>query len=325
MRTFRRHPLRISVALCAALLLSGCHPPVNRTPPPPGTPAELVRLSGAAVLIGTGDIASCSSSGDEATAMLVDSILRADSSADVPTAVFTTGDNTYSSGSEYEHTNCFTPSWGDPAKRIIKLLRPAPGNHEYNTAGAGPYYEYFGDRAGEAGKGYYSYDLGTWHVVVLNSQILVDSKFTAAQRKEMLDWLDKDLESSNDKCTVAYWHHPRFSSAWHGNDARVQPLWSVLFKRNVDLALVGHDHNYERFKPMDEFGVVDTTKGIVQIMVGTGGGTLRGFRGSVHPNSVARIEGRYGVLMLTLGGEEWRGAFIESDGRVWDPSGGKCH
>jgi hypothetical protein len=282
-------------------------------------------MTGASILIGSGDIASCSSRGDEMTARVVDSVIRVNEKEGVDVDVFAVGDNVYSSGTVAEHRNCWGPSWGDTAKLIMKNIRPAPGNHEYNTSGADPYYAFFGERAGPPGKGYYSYDIGKWHVAVLNSNIVVNDRFTAADRQAQMDWLDKDLKANAKRCTMAYWHHPAFSSGWHGNDARLRPFLETLYKYDADVVIVGHDHNYERFRPMTPFGVVDTTKGIVHYMIGTGGGELRGFSGSINATSVARIEGRFGVLMFALGGEEWKSAFIETNGRIWDSSGGKCH
>lgn len=315
-----------STSILLTLSLEACAPKVQLTPPPASAPAEVVALSGASVFIGVGDIASCSQSLGVATANLVDSVLRADSIAKVDDAVFTLGDNVYPSGSKADFEKCFTPSWGDPKRRIIKKLRPTPGNHEFFSPSANAYYEYFGDKAGENGKGYYSYEVGKWHVIVLNSEIVVNSQFSTAAKQAQLDWLTKDLESHKETmCTVAYWHNPRFSSGWHGSDARFQPIWQILYDRNVDLVLAGHDHEYERFRPMTPAGVLDTVKGITEIVAGTGGEELRGFSSPIQRNSAYRIEGRAGVLLLTLGAAEWRSAFLEVGGRIWDQSGAKCH
>jgi hypothetical protein len=259
------------------------------------------------------------------TARLVDSVLRADSIAKVDNAVFTLGDNAYSSGTTAQFNQCFAPSWGDPQKGIIKSLHPSPGNHEYQTLNADPYYKYFGPAAGDEGRGYYSYDVGAWHVVVVNSEIVVNSAFTDAARQAQMDWVEKDLKTHKKLCTVAYWHNPRFSSGWHGSDRRFIPMWRILYDNDVDLVLNGHDHDYERFRPMTPDGVADTAKGITEIVAGTGGEELRGFSSDINANSLYRIEGRAGVLLLTLGAAEYRSAFIEIGGRVWDQSGGKCH
>ena len=307
------------------LVALACKPPIQLTPPPAAAPAAQVALSGASVLIGAGDIAGCSGGGDMRTAMLVDSVLLADSVAKVSDAVFTLGDNAYMKGTTEQFKNCFGSTWGNPARRIMRNIRPAPGNHEYLTGGASPYYAYFGDRAGAPGTGYYSYDIGAWHVVVLNSEIIVNRGFSTAERAAQEDWLRKDLAAKSKLCTLAYWHHPRFSSGWHGSDARLDPVWQILYAANVDLVLNGHDHDYERFAPQTPAGLPDTLRGIPQIVAGTGGEELRGFGGNAIRNSEYRIEGRYGVLLLTLGGAEYRAAWLEDGGRVWDSSGGKCH
>ncbi len=294
------------------------------TPPPAAAPAEQVALSGASAMVGVGDIASCSQRLGVETAILVDSILRADSVAKVQAAVFTLGDNVYSSGTTEQFEKCFTPAWGDPKRRIMKSLHPTPGNHEYYTPNADPYYKYFGPAAGVVGKGYYSYDVAKWHIVVVNSELFVNSIFSDSARKEQLDWVTQDLKDHKALCTIAYWHHPRFSSGWHGNDARFNALWQILYNDGVDLVLNGHDHDYERFAPVNPAGILDSTKGIAEIVAGTGGEDLRGFN-AIVPNSVYRIEGRVGVLLLTLGDKEWRSAWVEVGGRVWDQAGGKCH
>jgi hypothetical protein len=322
--------MRNSISTLIAVLLfalscGGCHPPAQRTPPPASAPASALALAGASVLIGTGDIARCNFEGDEITAAIVDSILKADSVAKVTDAVFTLGDNAYTSGSSGQWTNCFTPSWGDPKKSIMKNIRPSPGNHDYYTQGADPYYKYFGKAAGPPGKGYYSYDIGEWHAVVLNSEIVVNASFDEHARKEQRDWLEADLKASNKECTVAYWHHPRFSSGSHGSDVKLASIWHILHQYGVDLVLAGHDHHYERFAPMNAEGVLDTLNGIPSYVIGTGGAELRGMRLPLAQNSRKRVEGYYGVLLVTLGAKEFRSAFLSAGGYVWDPNGGKCH
>jgi acid phosphatase type 7 len=315
-----------TIRLSPLLLLLACKPKVMTTPPPADAPAETVALTGASVLIGAGDIASCSSRGDELTAALVDSVLKADSVAKVETVVFTVGDNAYPSGSAENFSQCFGASWGDSTKRIMKSIRPSPGNHEHVGSGtATPYYAYFGKAAGSPKQGYYSYDLGAWHVIALNSEIVVNDLFPESERKAQLDWLVADLKSSGKKCTVAYWHHPRFSSGWHGTDATIGPIWEALFAGGADLVVNGHDHNYERFLPMTPAGVVDSTGGIVEIIVGTGGGELRGLSSNLAPHSAFTVQGNFGVLKLTLGAQEWRSAFLATGGRVFDSQGGTCH
>jgi hypothetical protein len=298
---------------------------VQITPPPADAPASVVALSGASVAIGVGDIATCGMQGDEQTAIVVDSVLRADSVAKVGDVVFTLGDNAYPNGDARDFALCFAPSWGDSAKGIMKKIRPAPGNHEHLSNGGAVYYQYFGNRAGSSKKGYYSYDVGAWHAVVLNSEIIVNSAFTDAERKAQEDWLRKELQGAQGLCTMVYWHNPRFSSGWHGSDGALQSVWQILYDGGVDLVLNGHDHDYERFRPQTPLGVADSVKGIAEYVVGTGGGVLRGFRDRPAANSAVRVEGHFGVLILTLGKEEYRSAFLDVSGRIWDVAGGKCH
>lgn len=297
---------------------------VKVTPPPAGASAKELALAGASVLIGVGDIASCDSPGDEATARIVDSVLKADSAVNVDDAVFVLGDNAYPVGSMKNFTDCFGPSWGDPNKRIMKKIFPAPGNHEHQTDRGSPYYRYFGARAGDPSKGYYAYDVGEWRVIALNSPIAVDPLFKESDRKGQEEWLRNELKTSNKKCTLAYWHHPRFSSGFHGNNSDVAKLWTILQEGNADLILAGHDHHYERFHPQTAIGMRDSVRGIPSLVVGTGGGELRGIRRTPASNSAQRIQGYFGVLKLTLGAGEYRSAFIDTLGRLWDPSGGKC-
>lgn len=311
----------ITIMPAAAL---SCKPPVQTTPAPADAPAAQVALSGASVLIGAGDIAVCGGPGALATAKVVDSVLRADSIAKVNDAVFTLGDNAYPNGSASNYALCFTTTWGDTARRLMKNIHPAVGNHEHQSVGASPYYEYFGSRAGSPKKGYYSYDIGEWHIMVVNSEIIVNPAFTAAERTAQEDWLRNEVKALQKLCSIAMWHHPRFSSGWHGTDPAMSSIWKILYDGGVDLVLNGHDHDYERFRPQDPRGVADSVTGITEIVAGTGGGDLRGFNAPV-PNSMSRVEGHYGVLKLTLGKAEWRSVFIEPGGRTWDPSGGKCH
>jgi len=312
------------LAAAALLSLLACRPRVDVTPPPATAPAELAAIAGASVMIGAGDIGSCRSPGDELTARLVDSVLRADSAAGVEDVVFTLGDNAYDNATDRDFATCFRPSWGDSTKLIMRKIRPAPGNHEHRTERGAPYYRFFGRRAGNPDRGYYAYDIGEWRAIVLNSEILVSGEFGPRDREAQEEWLINELRSNRKRCTVAYWHHPRFSSGWHGSDIRMDTWWRILYEHGVDVVLTGHDHHYERFYPLDPTGQIDTARGIVQFVVGTGGIELRGIS-RVQPHSAARIVGRWGVLKLALGREEYRFAFLEPGGRVWDPGSGRCH
>lgn len=311
--------------LAGALVLATCFPPVEVTPPPADAPAEMLALTGATVLIGAGDIAVCNTQYDEQTARIVDSVTRADSIAKVENAIFTVGDHVYPNGAKVYWDSCWKSSWGDTAKRIMKWLRPSIGNHDLDNGFGEAYYEIFGKNAGAKGLGYYGYDLGAWKVISLNSEIVTNPAFPPEARRDQEAWLRKELEGNTKKCTVVYFHRPRFSSGGHAGDLRMSGVWNIMYEHNVDVVINGHEHHYERFAPQTPAGLRDTVRGITQFIVGTGGASLTGIRIPVQANSVVRIQGHYGVLKLTLGGEEYQHAFLDTQGRIWDRAAGKCH
>ena len=182
----RRHAAIRGSLLGAALVAVNCFPPVEVTPPPADAPAELLALTGASVLIGAGDIAVCGTNYDEQTARIVDSVSRADSAAQVEDAVFTVGDNVYPNGAKINFDRCWSTSWGDTSKRIMRWLRPTIGNHDLANGFGEAYYEVFGKNAGEKGKGYYSYDLGEWKIIALNSEIVTNPAFSPDARREQV-------------------------------------------------------------------------------------------------------------------------------------------
>jgi len=308
------------------IVVIGCASQGGSPLPPADAPAAEVALSDAVVMVAAGDIAVCGTNGDEATARLVEATLKEDSAAGVETTVATMGDNAYPSGAEgasYVFERCWTPSWG--SKTIMKVIRPSPGNHDFETRRGKDYYAYFGDRAGPPGKGYYSYDFGQWHVVALNSELAVDLATAAEARAQEL-WLIQDLKEHSKFCTMAYFHEPLFSSGdFHGNTPEIGSLWTILFDAGVDLVLNGHEHHYERFLPQTPTGVPDSLTGIEEIITGTGGAGLRGVVDPPAPNSAVTIHGYWGILKLTLGPKEYRHAFLDTNGRVWDRGGRKCH
>lgn len=261
----------------------------------------------AAVLVGAGDIADCDSPGDEQTAALLDRI---------PGVVFTAGDNAYSAGTEEEFARCYGPGWGRSRLRT----RPSPGNHDYRSSGASPYYRYYGERAGIAGRGYYSYSVGTWHVISLNSNI--DMRPGSAQEQ----WLRQDLVAHPARCVLAYWHHPRFSSGTeHGSDRRTRFLWRALYDHNADLVVAGHEHNYERFAPQTPTGETDSARGIREFVAGTGGAEHYSI-GEPIANSEVRNAETWGVLKLTLLPDAYRWEFVPVAGKAFSDSGsGRCH
>ena len=264
-----------------------------------------------AILVGAGDIADCSDlSGAEATAKLLDQI---------PGTVFAAGDLAYPDGSK-ENFVCYDKTWG----RAKSRTRPAAGNHEFHAAGATPYFGYFGAAAGDPKAGYYSYELGSWHIVVLNSECKDVGGCDAGSPQEK--WLRADLAAHPAACTLAYWHKPLFSSGGaHGNDLEVKPLWQALYDANADVVLNGHDHDYERFAPQNADGGADTARGIREFVVGTGGKNHRPF-GVTKPNSEVRDATAFGVLKLTLRDKAYDWQFIPEAGKSFTDSGsGTCH
>ena len=269
-------------------------------PPALGTRA----LAPPHVFVGAGDIASCErSAASEATARLLDGI---------DGTVFALGDNAYQSGTAEEFRDCYGPTWGRHKGRT----RPVPGNHEYGSSGAAPYFDYFGVNAGPRGVGYYSFELGNWHTVALNSNIPVtmDSPQGA--------WLRADLAANRTRCTIAYWHHPRFSSSKHGDQPQMRDFWQLLYDAGADIVLSAHDHTYERFAPQDPDGFPDATHGIRQFVAGTGGAAPYGFTG-IRPTSEVRIS-TLGVLKLTLRADDYDWNFIPVSG-PGDAGTTACH
>ena len=270
-----------------------------------GTSALTVTAAAASyVLVGAGDIADCDAS---ATAALLDNI---------PGTVFTAGDNAYPNGSSADYTQCYDPSWGRHKVRT----RPSPGNHDHNTSGAAGYFGYFGAQAGPAGLGYYSYDVGAWHIISLDSNI--DMSAGSAQET----WLRADLAASTKRCTIAYWHHPRFSSGTsHGSTGSTQPLWQALYDFGAEIVISGHDHEYERFAPQTADGTADAARGIREFVVGTGGAGLYSL-GTPLPNSEVGNDNSHGVLKLTLSDGSYTWEFIPVAGDSFRDSGsGTCH
>jgi acid phosphatase type 7 len=290
--------------LTAAVMWSCQDSPATGTKQPAGP--DQTNVSPDPVLVGAGDIARCYNDGDEITAALLDEIAG---------TVMAVGDNAYEIDASPErvesaYTDCYVSSWGRHRART----RPTPGNHEYLAPGAPQYYAYYGDLAGPAGRGYYSFDLGTWRVITLNSNVPADAN------SEQMEWLRADLAANPAACTVAYWHHPVFSSGINGNNRHMAEIWRVLDSAGVDLVVVAHDHNYERFAPQDYTGRADS-QGIRQIVVGTGGGDLRPFGPVIRANSEVRSSGTYGVLKLTLRAGRYEWAFVPQPGATFTDAG----
>ncbi|HEX7171171.1 MAG TPA: DNRLRE domain-containing protein, partial [Candidatus Limnocylindria bacterium] len=243
-------------------------------------------------------------------------------------AVLTTGDHQYECGSATEFAIGYEPSWG----RVKAITRPSVGNHEYLTTGgidcdpvgtAADYFDYFGAAAGTPGEGWYSYELGDWHLVALNSNCAEVGGCDAGSPQEQ--WLRADLAASTAPCTLAYWHHARWSSgSVHGNDPATQALVEALYEHGAELLLAGHDHDYERFAPQDPSGAADTSTGIRAFVVGTGGRSLRPF-GAVQPHSEFRAATDFGILELTLGNSGYGWSFMAESGAVLDSGSAGCH
>lgn len=276
---------------------------VTAAPPPPSP--------GAVVLVGAGDIADCSSSGDEATAALLDAI---------PGTVYTLGDNAYPLGRSEDYNGCYDPSWGRHKSRTYAAL----GNHEYDTGTAAATWDYFGDRAGPRDLGYYSFDIGEWHIVVLNSNC---SAVGGCDKDTPQDqWLQADLAANQKTCTLAIWHHPRFWSGGNATGNGYKRFWRVLYDADAEIVLNGHRHFYERFAPQDKDGVADPARGLREFIVGTGGGEDLHGLGSTLPNSEVRNNVSHGVLKLTLSAQSYTWEFVPVAGDTFSDSGsGTCH
>lgn len=289
-----------AAAFVIASLLRGQEPIPTLTPAPPDP-----------VLVGAGDIADCSElESARKTAQLVEKI---------DGTVFTLGDNAYESGTPAQFEKCYGPTWG----RFKNRTRPAPGNHDYRTLGAAPYFAYFGEAAGDPKKGYYSYDLGTWHIIVVNSNCGDVGGCRKGSPQEQ--WLREDLAAHPALCTAAMWHHPRFSSAAHGDDLGMRDIWKDLVDAGADVVLNGHDHDYERFAPMDALGKADPKRGVREFVVGTGGRELYNWN-VIHSTSEVRNNQAFGVIKLTLHPDSYDWQFLSVDDSHFTDSGSaKCH
>ena len=295
---------RVLLTLLVAVLMM--------TAGPESISAQQQKSDQTAVLVGAGDIADCSDiSGAEATAKLLDAI---------PGTVFTAGDNAYEEGTAEQFAKCYNPTWGRHKART----RPSVGNHEFHSGGATPYFDYFGANAGDPRQGFYSYELGAWHIIVLNSECSEVGGCQAESAEEK--WLRADLQAHPAACTLAYWHKPLFSSgAKHGDDPEVKAFWQDLYAAHTTLVLNGHDHDYERFAPQNPEGKSEPTKGIREFVVGTGGKSHRPF-GKPEATSEVRNADTFGVLKLTLRPRGYDWEFIPEAGKSFSDSGtGSCH
>jgi hypothetical protein len=235
-----------------------------------------------------------------------------------PQSVLLLGDNQYETGALADYLTSFHSSWG----RLGELLRPVPGNHEYLSAGAQGYYAYFGAAAGDPQKGYYSFELADWHVVALNSNCGAVGGCQAGSEQER--WLRDDLAAHAGRCTLAFWHQPRFSSGAHGNDAAYQGLWQALYDAGADIVLNGHEHIYERFAPQSPQGEADPQGGLRQFTVGTGGRNLTAYA-TLRANSEVRQNSTFGVLEMTLQADGYAWRYWPVSGPFRDEGFAACH
>jgi hypothetical protein len=302
-------------AVAISLLFAQCNkspttPSPGTQPPVPGpTPTPpLPQAPGPFVFSGAGDIAIANGH-DDATAGLLQNIGG---------EFFTLGDDAYPNGSP-ENFRVFDRTWG----RFTGRIHPAPGNHEYMTPNAAGYFGYFGQAAGDSSQGYYGFDRGGWHLVSLNSNYEFGVGVDANSPQGV--WLQADLASHSNKCTLAYWHHPLFSSGQNGDYKGMRAIFDILYNANAEIVLNGHDHLYERFGPQTGDGRPDPARGIREFIVGTGGVNADYRFITSKPNSERQINGQNGVLKLTLLADSYQWEFVTVNGSVADSGTGQCH
>jgi hypothetical protein len=272
------------------------------------------------VLVGAGDIADCRGTAAADTAAIVEAVLARSANA----LAFTAGDNAYESGGLREYQRCYAPTWG----RFLERTAPVAGNHEWKTPGASGHFGYFGRRAGTAEQPWRALTKGAWRVLLLDSNCLEVGG--CAPGSPQARWLATELSRTpKAKCTVAIWHHPRFSSGPHGNDPRSAPLWRMLDDAGAELVLSGHDHHYERLGPRDAEGASPAASspaaggGLASFVVGTGGRQAYPVVGDA-PGSVVRLGGVPGVIVVFLEDDGWRAYFVDTRGAVRDEASGRC-
>ena len=298
-------------------------PPPTTAPPSAPSSEPVPAPGGDPMIAAAGDIACASNSSSFNGLLGTSSNCRMGATSDVllrdtPDAVLTLGDNQYETGAYIDYLKSYDPTWG----RLRSVTYPVPGNHEYGTSNASGYFQYFAERAGNPSTGYYSFDVGSWHIVALNSQC---SAAGCTSSSAQVKWLVNDLAQHRAACTLAYWHIPRFSSGEHGSNNTYQPFWQALYDAGAEVVLNGHDHDYERFAPQTPTGAADSARGIREFVVGTGGKSTYGF-GSTRPNSQVRKSGVFGVLELTLHASSYDWKFAPASGTTFTDSGStSCH
>jgi hypothetical protein len=256
------------------------------------------------VLLAAGDIGVCGSTAAVGTGQMLDMLEG---------TILAVGDMAYRHGTAQEFETCYDPVWGRHKART----RPSPGNHEYETSGAVPYFDYFGTQAGPSGLGYYSFRSGDWLVLSLNSNLPIGGATAQAQ------WIRSELTPNTSRCALAYFHHPLYSSGPNGDNARLAGLWQMLYENGVDVIVSAHEHLYERYAPMSPDGQRNDARGIRQFIAGTGGAGLYTVT-SAHPQSQIQIVS-HGILKLTLAAAGYNWEFLQPDGGRADSGSDVCH
>lgn len=273
------------------------------------TPTFTYTPTPAPMLIGAGDIAYCEPQKNNSadTARIIDLYPAA--------IVFTAGDNNQDDGNYGRYENCYGPTWG----RFKDRTRPSMGNHDHKTENGAPYHMYFGEAAGMYGHGFYSYEVGEWHIIALNSNC--DSGCEPGSLQEQ--WLRDELAANRARCTLLYWHHPMWTSGPERELGFISGFWNAAVEGDADVAVNGHNHQYERFAPMDELGNYDPS-GVRQFVVGTGGAPLYGFTKAL-PNSEVRYNSSHGVILFKLYPASYEWVFISTTGDFQDSGSADCH
>lgn len=280
--------------------------PLTKTPVPTATHTQTPTPI---ILAALADVAICGQDGDDQTAALIKDWGVSD--------ILIAGDLSNEDGTLYQYQHCYQPSWG----QYSQLIHPVPGNHDYYSDPLENYYLYFGEAAGEPGKGYYSFDSGNWHIIALNSNC---GAIACGPSSEQAAWLQQDLANSNDTCSIAFWHIPRWNSGPAKNAHWMSSFWDILYENDVDIVINGHDHHYERTGKVDPQGMPDDRQGIREFIVGTGGAGHY-YEDTPYAFSEKTVYGQFGVLKLTLGRNDYAWQFINVNGEVLDAGNDVCH
>jgi len=314
-KNFMRSQLAFIFA-SATLVLAPLSGAADAVTAPKITPKKSNSKATTYTVYAAGDIAECKKApADQSIAARTADIIFHGLEGDKNAIAITLGDNTYPVGQPEEFSNCYEPTWGRFKERTL----PSPGNHDYGMPKALGYFNYFGDIAGPERRGYYATSLGTWRVVSLNSNL------NKLEMQKQIAWLQTELSTNKQSCTLAFWHHPAFSSGGHGSNDNMKPIWKMLAQAKADIVLSGHDHDYERFAPMNEEGDKDEKNGIRNFVVGTGGAKLTPM---FLPKLTTEIRSNSanGVLKLTLHEKAYEWEFIPIPGATFTDKGqGSCH